>query len=77
MYHLLVKYDGWAKSRDTMPQERVFEYTNEIIVEQFKPGGTLNTDLITILPAFFVSETNVKGDHIASERVTAGAACSK
>lgn len=38
---------------------------NEIIVEHFKPGGTINTDLITILPALFVSETNGKRDQTA------------
>ena len=65
MFHLLVKYDGWASARDSMPQGRVFEYTHDTIVEQFKPGGTLNTDLITSLPALFVSERNGKGDQRA------------
>jgi hypothetical protein len=65
MYHLLVKYDGWAQARDSIDQGRVFEYTSDAIVEQFKPAGTLNTDRMTSLPALFVSETAGKGDQRA------------
>jgi hypothetical protein len=65
MFHLLVKFDGWASARDLMPQGRVFEYTHEMIVEQFKPGGTLDVDRIRNLPALFVSETNSTGDQRA------------
>jgi hypothetical protein len=65
MFHFLVKYDGWAQTRDLMPQGRMFEYTHETIIEQFKPGGILNTDRITSLPALFVTETKSTGDQIA------------
>lgn len=49
MFHFLVKYDGSAQTRDSLPRDRVFEYTHETIIEQFKPGGILNTDRITSL----------------------------
>lgn len=65
MFHLLVKYDGWAKAKDSIPQERVFEFTQDAIVEQFKPGGTLNTDRISRLPALFLAETTGKRDQRA------------
>lgn len=65
MFHLIVKYDGWAPSRDSLPRERVFEYTDDAIVQQFEPGGTLNTERITALPALFVSETRGTGDQRA------------
>jgi len=65
MFHLLVKYDGWAPDRDSMPQDRVFEYTHEAIVEQFKPGGTLDVDRVTSLPALFASESKGTGKQAA------------
>lgn len=65
MFHLLVKYDGWAAARDSMPQDRVFEHTHAAIVEQFKPGDTLDIDRITSVPALFVSESKSKGNQEA------------
>ena len=65
MYHLLVKYDGWAQAKDSIAQERVFEFPSDTIIKQFKPEGNLNTDLITITPALFVSETGGKGEQKA------------
>lgn len=69
MFHLLVKYDGWAEARDSMPLARVLEYTSDDLVERFKPGGTLKLDVLTRLPALFVSETRSTGD----QRARAGA----
>ena len=65
MFHLIVKYDGWAPSRDSMARARVFEYTDDVIVQQFEPAGTLHTERITALPALFVSETTGGGDQKA------------
>lgn len=65
MFHLLVKYAGWAQTRDSIPQGRVFEFTNDSLIEQFEPGGTLDTERITTLPALFVSETTGTGNQWA------------
>jgi len=65
MFHFLVKYDGWAKAKDSMLQDRVFEYTHEAIIEQFKPGGVIDADRIISLPALFVSETGTVGEQRA------------
>jgi hypothetical protein len=65
MFHLLVKHNGWAEARDKIDQGRVFEFTSKAIIDQFQPGGVLNTDRITRLPALFVSETNGKGNQRA------------
>ncbi len=65
MFHLLVKYNGWSPARDSLTRDRVFEYTDEEIAEQFKPGGILNTERITTVPALFLSETSGPGDQNA------------
>jgi hypothetical protein len=61
MFHLLVKYDGWALSRDSIPHDRVFEHTHAAIVEHFRPAGSLDIDRITSIPALFMSESKSKG----------------
>jgi hypothetical protein len=47
---------GSALSHDSILLTRVFEYTDEAIVQQFKQASTLHTERITGLPALFVSE---------------------
>lgn len=61
MFHVLVKYNGWAKSRDTIPHERVFEYTEEDLAAEFKPKGKFSIERIARLPALFVTETQGSG----------------
>jgi len=65
MFQILVKYNGWAKARDSMPHDRVFEYTNDWITDQFKPKGKLNRQLLTTLPTLFLSEVSGTGDQNA------------
>lgn len=57
MYHLLVRYSGWSETRDSLSQERVFEYTADEIANQFAPNGRLDTNQISNIPALFVTET--------------------
>jgi hypothetical protein len=61
MFHLLVKYDGWASARDTIPRGRVFEYTDDNLTATFKPNGILDSQRISELPALLASETGVGG----------------
>lgn len=65
MFHLIVKYQGWAPSRDSMFCSRVLEFTDDAIVQQFKPGGTLDLERVLAVPALFVSETAGAGDQNA------------
>jgi hypothetical protein len=51
--------------RDSMPRVRIFEHTDDWTGEQFDPGGTLDTERMTTLPALFVSETSGTGDQKA------------
>lgn len=65
MFNLLVKGGSWAQNKDSMPKERVFEFTEDTIIKQFQPDGTLKADSITRLPTLLVSETSGKGDQKA------------
>ena len=65
MFHLLVKSNGWAQARDSIGRDRVFEDTDDAIVEQFKPRGVLDTTRIATVPALFVSEIGGPGSQQA------------
>ena len=67
MYHLLIKFDGWTAGKDSLPQERIFEYTSEEAKERFKPNGELDVELITMIPALFASETSGSGNQSARD----------
>ena len=64
MFHFLVKYDGWAPARDSLDKSRVFEYTDDHIVERFKPGGILDSEQIIQVPALFASESGGAGSQV-------------
>jgi hypothetical protein len=55
MFHFLVKGDGWASGRDSMPSSRLFEYTESAIKEKFLPNGNVSRE-ITAFPALFATE---------------------
>lgn len=65
MYHLLVSYSGWAATEGTLGSGRVFGYTDDLLEEQFKPGGKLALESIYKFPAVFTSEVGGKGDQVA------------
>lgn len=68
MFNLLISGSGWAESRDTMPIDRVFEYTDTSIREKFcAADGTLNLDALSSLPCLFLQETF--GDRSRTVRV--------
>lgn len=61
MFNLLVKYSPWAEGRDTIPASRAFEYTNDALVERFKPGGEID-DAVLRLPTVFMQESTGEND---------------
>ena len=65
MFHLLVAGSGWDGAKDSMGRSRIFEFTDDALIDQFEPLGELNLELITRLPALFVSEINGPGDQLA------------
>ena len=58
MFNLLVNGAGWAGARDTIPEGRVFEYTEPHLVEQFRPKGKLALPELISLPALFLGESS-------------------
>src|SRR5687767_3316613 len=56
MFNLLVKYSGWAESRDSIPIGRILEYTDQALVDRFRPSGRIDYDALSRLPAVFMQE---------------------
>lgn len=65
MFSLIVKGNGWAEGQDTFPASRIFEYTDQPLVDRFKPGGILNFAELAQLPTLLVDETGARGDQVA------------
>lgn len=60
-----MKYSSWADGRDTIPSARTFEYTEQSLVDRFKPEGQLDLVALTALPTLFVQETSGQGNQVA------------
>jgi len=65
VFNLIVKGSGWAEGRDTISGGRTFEYTEQHLIERFKPGGHLDLVSLATLPTLFVEETYGRGDQSA------------
>lgn len=65
MFSLLVKASGWADTRDSIPLERLFEYTDESVVKKFKVGDEIDFQSLARLPALFMKETFGREDPVA------------
>lgn len=57
MFNLLVKYSGWAESRDNIPSGRILEYTDQALIDHFRPSGQIDFEALTRLPAVFMQES--------------------
>jgi hypothetical protein len=58
LFNLLISGSEWAKSRDTMPIGRVFEYTDQELIANFRAAdGTINLSALSSLPCLFMQET--------------------
>lgn len=57
MFNLLVKYSGWADSRDSIPIGRILEYTDQALVDRFRPSGLIDYDALMRIPAVFMQES--------------------
>ncbi|MEQ1525864.1 MAG: hypothetical protein ABL911_03835 [Gallionella sp.] len=65
MFNLIVKGGTWAEGFDTFSGGRIFEYTEQSLLNQFKPNGELDLAALTALPTIFAQETFGQGDQIA------------
>ena len=63
MFNLIVSGGDWQPHSDTFPVERVFEYTDDHLVAQFKPNGVLDINAVRALPTLFMEEGS--GEEIA------------
>jgi hypothetical protein len=64
VYHLLVSAFGW-ETRQSLGNDRIFEYTEDELVKTFKPNGVLDQHEISRIPALFVSEIGLDGSQLA------------
>ncbi|MFI5294333.1 MAG: hypothetical protein ACHQ0Y_04840 [Thermodesulfovibrionales bacterium] len=65
MFNFLVKGNAWAAAGDTIPSGRIFEYTDQSLINRFKPKGRLDLTALMALPTLFVEETYGQGDQVA------------
>lgn len=66
MFNLLVKGNGWQEGRDRFIESRIFEYTDDYLVQKFTDIGQINFDSLKSLPALFIEETFKDGaDQVA------------
>lgn len=56
MFNLLMFNTEWTSGRATVPIGRVFEYTDDRIIEQFRLNGDPLLDKLTALPCLFCEE---------------------
>lgn len=62
---MIVKYSAWADGRDSISSGRIFEYTDDVLVSRFKPGGQLDLPALLKLPTLFVQESSGQGNQVA------------
>src|SRR5580692_8293878 len=65
MFNFLVKYEAWGDGRDSLPAGRTLEYTEQFLIDRFRPGGQLDLAALAALPAVFMQETSGEGDQVA------------
>lgn len=65
MYNLLVKFSPWIDGRDAMSNGRMFEHTDQPLIDRFKPAGQLDFASLLELPTLFVQETSGQRDQMA------------
>lgn len=60
-----MKFSPWLDGRDTILASRVFEHTEQSLVDRFKPGNELDLAALASLPTLFVEETSGQGNQSA------------
>jgi len=65
MYNLLISFAGWAPRRDSLSDDRIFEYTDDNLSNLFRPRGIIDQSKISNIPALFATEIGGNGDQFA------------
>ncbi len=64
MFNLIVQSGGWERYEDTFLRSRIFEYTDDHIIEEHKVNGFPNFEKLKKYPALLMPEMN-RGDNLA------------
>ena len=56
MYNLLVQYRPWKDGIETVSTDRLFEYTDDALENQFKSGDAVQFDRLLQMPCLFMQE---------------------
>jgi hypothetical protein len=56
MFNLIMRSVDWDTGMEAMPVERMFEYTDDHIADQFRHHGTFLLDRLAALPCLFMQE---------------------
>lgn len=65
MFNLIVKGNGWKQGRDSILRGRIFEYTDDEVLERFYKGKEHRMDALASIPTLFVSEIGSSADQNA------------
>ncbi len=64
MFNLIMRgVTNWDAGRETMPLDRIFEFTDTHLIEHFKPNNTLLVEQLTQLPCLLMQEG--RGNEVA------------
>ena len=56
LFNFIVTAGAWPDARDELIRNRIFEHTDQHLVDRFAPGGQLATEQLMQLPTMFVQE---------------------
>jgi len=56
MFNLIMRSVEWNTGRETMPVGRIFEYTDDRLVDKFRHNGTILLDELRRFPCLFMQE---------------------
>jgi hypothetical protein len=56
MFNLIMRGRDWSTGRETMPIDRMLEYTEDHVANQFRSGRDLLLEKLTVLPCLFAAE---------------------
>jgi len=56
MFNLIVRSVDWSNDSETMPEDRVFEYTTQYLQDMFSDGADINLEDLIRLPCLFMNE---------------------
>ncbi len=63
MFNLIMRWFDWGDGNASMPLDRLFEYTDNHVADQFRDNGNALLDRIARLPCLFMTEG--RGDEVA------------